>query len=62
MTLFIKLKLIYLNKTFKKDYKNVLNKKFEFVKLFKAVDLSRPLFDKSPLMDYIEVYYYKKLR
>ena len=39
MTLFIKLKLIYLNKIFKKDYKNVLNKKFEFVKLFKASPL-----------------------
>ena len=32
MTLYIKLKLIYLNKTFKKDYKNVLNKKFFLIK------------------------------
>ena len=32
MTPFIKLKLIYLNKTFKKDYKNVLNKKFFLMK------------------------------
>lgn len=33
MILFIKLKLMYLNKTFKKDYKNVLNKKFFLMKI-----------------------------
>ena len=33
MILFIKLKLIYLNKTFKKDYKKVLNKKFFLMKI-----------------------------